>query len=197
MAKAFSEQGAVVTGIDYARAGIRFGNQRYPDLDLRVGSAYELTSIFEPKTFDVVTLLDVIEHMSDHAALLANIRSVLKDSGRLVISTDEDDGVWGRFPWNRVFPASNRFSRDGRAGRQIDRIEARRANKRNYHLSHINSIGMADLKALLHDSGFKVIAERVYPMVGVLARDIVLRLMPRQWRGDHQCVVAVKALADA
>ncbi|HEX5185059.1 MAG TPA: class I SAM-dependent methyltransferase [Allosphingosinicella sp.] len=197
MAQAFSERGAIATGIDYAKAGIRFGNQRYPDLDLRVGSAYDLTSIFEPKTFDVVTLLDVIEHMGDHDKLLANIRYVLKDSGRLVISTDEDDGVWERFPWNRIFSASNRFSRDGRAGRQIDRIEARRANKRRYHDSHINSIGMADLKALLHDKGFKVVGERVYPMVGVPARDLVLRLLPQRWRGNHQCIVAMKAPADA
>jgi 2-polyprenyl-3-methyl-5-hydroxy-6-metoxy-1,4-benzoquinol methylase len=192
MAREFALRGAQVTGIDYAEAGIRFGKRRYPELDLRTGSAYELTSTFAAGTFDIVTLLDVIEHMSDHEKLLDNIRYVLKPGGRLIISTDEDDSIWTKGLWMRLFQASTRFSADGRAMRHINRVENRRANRPPYNLSHINSIGLHSLDKLLRRHEFNVIACCVYPMVGVPIRDSILKFFPMRWRGEHQCVSAEK-----
>jgi hypothetical protein len=44
--------------------------------------------LFEADNLDVVTLLDVIEHMSDHEEVVDNVSYVLILSGRFVISTD-------------------------------------------------------------------------------------------------------------
>ena len=185
-----ARRGANVSGIDYAAAGIKFANQRYPSLDLRVGSAYDLPSLFGAKCFDLVILLDVIEHMSDHDKLLDNIRHVLKPNGTLIISTDADDCIWEKKPWNWLLPAAGRFSADGRAARFISRVENSRPNRRIYQISHINSISNDDLRALLARKGFPVIAHRVYPMVGAPLRDFILRFMPETWRGEHQCIAA-------
>jgi SAM-dependent methyltransferase len=188
-----SKRGAEVTGVDYAAAGIRFGRQRFPDLDLRQASAYELQRQFEPGTFDVVVLLDVIEHMFDHERLMENICYVAKPGGRVVISTDADGCVWEREPLRRIFRSMTRFSADGRAKRLIDRIEARRPRSRRYVDSHINEISGKDLQTLLGRWGFSIVEHRYYPMVGVPIRDVPLQILPRRFRGEHQCIAAVWA----
>jgi 2-polyprenyl-3-methyl-5-hydroxy-6-metoxy-1,4-benzoquinol methylase len=82
-----------------------------------------LRSLFEAESFDVVTLLDVIEHMSDHMSdhekLVDNVHSVLKVGGRFVVSTDVVDGVSARKPWSWLLPAAGHFSADSRASRLI------------------------------------------------------------------------------
>ena len=78
-----------------------------------------MLSLFEAESFDVVTLLDVIEHMSDHEKLVDNVHSVLKVGGRFVVSTDVVDGVSARKPWSWLLPAAGHFSADSRASRLI------------------------------------------------------------------------------
>jgi hypothetical protein len=58
------------TGDDYAVAGVNFASRGNSELDLQVGSAYELPPLFEVDSFDLVTLLDVIGHISDREKLL-------------------------------------------------------------------------------------------------------------------------------
>ena len=187
-----AKRGAKVSGVDYALAGINFARCRYPELDLHVGSAYELPLLFEPDSFDVVTLLDVIEHMSDHEKLVDNVSYVLKTGGRFVVSTDMIDGAWDRKPWNWLLPAAGHFSADSRASRLIFRVESQRQRQRNYTDSHINNLSAVDLEKLLTSKGFITVEHRVYPMVGAPIRDLVLKFFPKTWRGDHQCIAVVK-----
>jgi 2-polyprenyl-3-methyl-5-hydroxy-6-metoxy-1,4-benzoquinol methylase len=184
------EQGANVVGVDYAPHGIAFGHNRYPDVDLRVHSALELETLGENQ-FEVVTLLDVIEHISDHDRLMRGIRHVLKPNGRLIISTDADDSLWHTSAsYHRWMARLEHLSGEGRAFRLIKRVEHHRREVKNYHASHIATMTTADLFALLEKHGFTVRDQRIYPIVGVPVRDAVLRLLPRLYRGDHQCVVA-------
>jgi ubiquinone/menaquinone biosynthesis C-methylase UbiE len=188
-----TKRGAKVYGVDYAAAGINFGGRRYPDLDLRVASAYELPKLLEAGSFDVVTLLDVIEHMSDHQRLVDNAYYVLKIGGRFVVSTDIIEGVWDRKPWSWLLPAAGHFSADCRASRLISRVESQRRRRRDYHNSHINHVTAAGLERLLTSKGFVTVDHRVYPMVGAPIRDFVLKFFPQSWRGDHQCIAVVKS----
>jgi SAM-dependent methyltransferase len=187
-----AKRGANASGVDYAAAGVRFANKRYPHLDVRQVSAYELAKEYGSESFDLVTLLDVIEHMSDHERLIDNIHQVLKKGGRLVVSTDVDDGIWETRPWNRLLPALGRFSADSRAARLIFKVERQRPKDRNYNDSHINHISVENLQALLERKGFRVVSHRIYPMVGAPLRDYFLGMLPPAWRGDHQCVCAEK-----
>ena len=165
-ANELTKHGAKVTGLDYAVAGINFARCRYPELNVQVGSAYELPLLFETDSFDVVTLLDVIEHMSDHEKLVDNVRYVLKPGGRFVVSTDLVDGVWDRKPWSWLLPAAGRFSTDSCASRLIFRVESQRQRRRNYNDSHINHISADGLEKLLTSKGFLTVDHRVYPIVG-------------------------------
>ncbi len=187
------EQGAEITGVDYASAGIVFGKDRYPHLDLRVVSAYELDRHFEPSSFDAVTLIDVIEHMSDHDKLMSNIRHVLKPDGQLVISTDAEDSLWLRKPWRRLYDGAQWLSADGRAYRLIKQVEKARVQRRSYHTSHINQLTTTDLRNLVERYGFVTKTHRTYPIVGSPLRDFFLRLLPPLKQGEHQCIVATEA----
>ncbi len=187
--------GAAVVGLDYAADGIAHGRARHPELDLRCGSAYELDALFPAASFSRVLLIDVIEHLSDHEALLRGIRHVLEPTGRLVVSTDNEGCRWSRPPWEGWYRRCQRLSREGRAYRALKAAEAATPNRRPYHASHINQLGPWALRALLEQHGFRVVHHRTYAMVGVPLRDALLRLLPWHQRGDHQCVVAELAPA--
>lgn len=52
-----------------------------------VGNAKDLGKIFSPKSFDTVVAAELIEHLENPAQFLRGIHRILKDSGRLIIST--------------------------------------------------------------------------------------------------------------
>jgi SAM-dependent methyltransferase len=79
-------RGLAVTGIDVADAPARFARSR--GLDARTGPL--AAQSFEPGSFDVVTLWDVIEHVDDPLALLRDIRRVLRPGGTLVLETPDE-----------------------------------------------------------------------------------------------------------
>ena len=68
-------------------ASIRLGRPvheaRLPDL-----------SAFEPGSYDVIALLDVLEHVEDDAAALSTIRQLLKPGGSLILTVPANKWMW-------------------------------------------------------------------------------------------------------
>ncbi len=185
------KKGANIIGIDYSKHAIRFGKTRYPHLDLRVNSAYKLNS-FDPHSFDLITLIDVIEHINNHHKLLSEIYRILKDNGRLVISTDIENCPWSKPPFSKLINWLLHFSAEGKAFLLIKKVEAYRKQFKNYHASHISPLTYERIEELLGSENFKIINHRIYPIVEVPLRDIFLKLFPKRYRGDHQCITAKK-----
>jgi len=67
---------------------------RRPGLDVRVGTLAEAN--FAPSSFDAVTMLDVIEHLSDPLAELRQVHRVLRPGGILCVETPNWDSVYRR-----------------------------------------------------------------------------------------------------
>lgn len=185
------KQGGNVVGLDYAEAAIQFGRTRYPHLDLRVQSGLDLQNM-EKQSYDLISLIDVIEHVHNQYELINLLTQLLKSGGRLVISTDAEDTVWFRSPFKRIFPALERFSKDGQAMRLIRQVEQYRKTTKNYHKSHIACLTTTELKGLVESAGLHVMSQIVFPVVGVPLRDVFLRLLPQKFHGDHQVLVAQK-----
>jgi 2-polyprenyl-3-methyl-5-hydroxy-6-metoxy-1,4-benzoquinol methylase len=51
---------------------------------------------FGPRSFDLVTLWDVIEHIPDPQATLRHVRTLLKPGGRLLLETQNVKSLWAR-----------------------------------------------------------------------------------------------------
>jgi GT2 family glycosyltransferase/SAM-dependent methyltransferase len=93
---------AEVTGVDISAAAIRLARGRYASGNVKfvVGDCFDLP--FEDDSFDVVVANEMIEHVEDHAGLLAEIRRVLVDKGVLLVSTPNKP-VYNRYKTPNVF----------------------------------------------------------------------------------------------
>lgn len=90
LSEALARAGASVTGIDLgpkvidiARLHLHESNLQ---VDYRLQSSAELAAT-EPATFDAVCCMELIEHVPDPAALVADLAAMLKPGGQLFMST--------------------------------------------------------------------------------------------------------------
>ena len=80
-----------VTGIDISERAIACARQSVPEATLMCGSVSELP--FEDRSFDLVLCLEVLEHLDQPEAALAELRRVARD--QLVLSVPHE-------PWFRA-----------------------------------------------------------------------------------------------
>lgn len=81
-------------GIDIAEESIEYAQKRnISGAAFHVGSALELN--FPDESFDVVTLVEVIEHMPDQSRVIHEAARVLKPGGLILLSTPNAEC----YPW--------------------------------------------------------------------------------------------------
>lgn len=83
-----------VTALDYSPLALQFARDHLAGLpvDLLRGDATRLP--FPDAHFDVVTMLDVLEHVEDDGAALQEIQRVLKPGGAFVLSVPAYQKLW-------------------------------------------------------------------------------------------------------
>jgi 2-polyprenyl-6-hydroxyphenyl methylase/3-demethylubiquinone-9 3-methyltransferase len=90
LSEALARQGAQVTGIDLGEKVIQIARLHLHESDLkvdyRVQSSAELATA-EPASFDAVCCMELIEHVPDPAALVADLASMVKPGGYVFMST--------------------------------------------------------------------------------------------------------------
>ncbi|MBI3817707.1 MAG: class I SAM-dependent methyltransferase [Planctomycetes bacterium] len=72
------------TGVEVSPLVAKFARERY-QLDVREGALTE--QHFEPASFDLITLWDVVEHLPDPVAILREARRLLAPGGKILIET--------------------------------------------------------------------------------------------------------------
>ena len=90
LTESLATQGATVIGIDAAEASI--GVAKLHRHESNIWAEYELTTIEEleatsPEPFDVITCLEMLEHVPDPGSVIASCGKLLKKSGHLFLST--------------------------------------------------------------------------------------------------------------
>jgi ubiquinone/menaquinone biosynthesis C-methylase UbiE len=185
------KKGAKVTGIDYSSSAVQFAQSRYPQVDFWEGTAYDL-SRYGDGYFDIVTVIDLVEHLGDQSRALREIKRVLKPGGILVISTDLANSEWNKSILSRFIWLSMRFSKEGRAYRMIKEVESKIPRKKHYGDSHISLLSFDGLENLMLTEGFRVKKHDVYPLVRVGWRDLVLSFAPKKYKGEHQMIKVEK-----
>lgn len=122
-----------VRGVELSAFSSRFAREQF-GLDVVTGTLHD--AAFERASFDLVTLWDVIEHVPDPAAVLAEVGRVLAPDGRVVLTTGDIGSAYAQGcgvrwhlltpPWHLYF-----FSRAtlatlaARAGLRVVRVAAR------------------------------------------------------------------------
>jgi 2-polyprenyl-6-hydroxyphenyl methylase/3-demethylubiquinone-9 3-methyltransferase len=90
LSEALARAGAKVTGIDLGEKVIGIAklhlHESNLDVDYRVQSSADLAAA-EPASFDAVCCMELIEHVPDPAALVADLAALVKPGGRLFMST--------------------------------------------------------------------------------------------------------------
>jgi 2-polyprenyl-3-methyl-5-hydroxy-6-metoxy-1,4-benzoquinol methylase len=89
---AVRERGWEPVGVELSAHAAAVGRRR--GLDVRVGTLAEAN--FGPASFDVVTMLDVIEHLGDPLAELRQVHRLLRPGGILCVETPNWDSVYRR-----------------------------------------------------------------------------------------------------
>lgn len=93
LVQAAGREGFNATGLEPARGCVEWGRQEL-GLSMIEGQVEDVD--IPPGSFDVVTLLDVLEHVVDPAAVLRRIRSWLGPEGLLVIETGDFHSLLAR-----------------------------------------------------------------------------------------------------
>lgn len=83
-----SRLGAKVTGIDMSESAIALAKKRAEEQKLPINYlTNSIENLEEDKTFDLITALEIIEHVSDTALFIASCKKRLKKGGLLFVST--------------------------------------------------------------------------------------------------------------
>lgn len=91
LSESLAQLGADVTGIDMAPGPLavaRLHQQKSAQTDIRYLHTHaEALALEEPESFDVLTCMEVIEHVPDPASLVAACAALVKPQGHLFFST--------------------------------------------------------------------------------------------------------------
>lgn len=90
----FREHGWSVKGIDFSSVGVKSKNPNCVDA-LITGDIFELlqAEIAAAKTYDVVWLQNVLEHVIDPLALLTSLRTLVSQDGLVVVTVPNDYSI--------------------------------------------------------------------------------------------------------
>ena len=94
-----------VVGVEYDGGLVRLAAQRFPWVPVIQADAGRLP--FQDGDVDAIVMLDVLEHLADPAAVLAEIHRVLRPGGYLVLSVPHQ-GVLAPLDANNVYTALRR-----------------------------------------------------------------------------------------
>jgi ubiquinone/menaquinone biosynthesis C-methylase UbiE len=83
---ALARAGADAVGVEVAQAALERARARHPEIDFR-HVPIEGPLPFEDNEFDLVWASEVIEHVTDTARWLSEVRRVLAPAGRLLVTT--------------------------------------------------------------------------------------------------------------
>jgi 2-polyprenyl-6-hydroxyphenyl methylase/3-demethylubiquinone-9 3-methyltransferase len=90
VAEAMARRGAIVTGIDVARGPLEVARLHAEEagirVDYRLQTAEELAAE-EPATFDLVTCLEMLEHVPRPSAVVASLAALVRPGGDVICST--------------------------------------------------------------------------------------------------------------
>ena len=78
----------------------------------KIQTATLATAVFPKKSFDIITLFDVFEHVDNPVKILDDVRSLLKPDGIIVIATGNTASIWAKLAkhhWTFYIPPQHLY----------------------------------------------------------------------------------------
>jgi 2-polyprenyl-3-methyl-5-hydroxy-6-metoxy-1,4-benzoquinol methylase len=142
-----------VFGTEVSESAVALAKEKY-GLNLLVGQVEELD--LPPRSFDVITLFHVLEHVPDPGKLVSRCHALLRTQGILVIAVPNDVLAWT----SKIKKISKRLGLKS-FQKFSPRLGISRAGaSREIHLSHFTP---TVLRRLLENSGLRIIEEALDP----------------------------------
>ncbi len=147
-------------GLEYSPDTARIAAQ-VPGLSITCGTLEN--SSYAEKSFDVVSLWDVIEHLSDPGSISSAIHRILRDDGLLAISTPNIEGLFSQLSY--------------RVAKHLDYWP----HPEPPH--HLLQFSKSTLSSLLYQTGFEIIAShsRCIPFSISFDLNNLYRRSPKLW----------------
>ncbi|OGF99514.1 hypothetical protein A2Y99_02830 [Candidatus Gottesmanbacteria bacterium RBG_13_37_7] len=128
--------GAKIYGIDISSQAISYAKKTYPKFSFRTGRAEKLP--YSPNNFDLVTCLEVLEHVETPTLVIKEVRRVLKNGEHFVVLVPSENWlfklIW--FFWIRFGPG------------------------RIWHHTHLQKFNGRRLENMLKKEGFQIIKKK-------------------------------------
>ena len=125
--------GREVWGMDISEKSIKYAQKKYPNFRFKVSDAINLP--FEDNYFDLITCLEVLEHIPEPKTAIQEMRRCLKIGGELVLLVPTES-IFFRTIW--YF-----WTRFGRG--------------RVWHETHVNKIKSSELENILEEMDFEIV----------------------------------------
>ena len=85
-----------LSGLDNSEAAIRIAKNNFPNAEYFLGNIIDFSSL--PKTqFDIITCFDILEEIKEDELAIHNISLLLKDTGKLLITTQHKEKYRTKF----------------------------------------------------------------------------------------------------
>ena len=174
-----AQAGHTVVGLDVHPPSIEEARRRYalPNLEFRVATVDDLQN--EQGLFDVIVCSEVIEHLHDPGILLSSLHRLLREDGRLIVTTPNGKGPYEilsslekRLSRNRAYQVARRVAHVDNASKGED------AGFMNWDSQHVQFFRLSDLERLFLASKFRVVERRPRTFLCGPYVDLMFRWMP-------------------
>ena len=154
------------TGIDISSSQIKYANDKYGSRNsqFKVSSVSDLKRNTGDRCFDVITIVEVLEHLPEEEALrlLCDVKTLLKPgTGRLIVTTPNYSSLW-----------------------PVVEYLVNRIGEVKYEDQHINRYKPTKLSAQLSSSGFKVQSVNSFMSFSPFLASVSWRLSELMSSGD-------------
>ena len=101
-----SEVNLDITGSEIYIKGLGYAKRRQPKVDF---IQYDAQQGVLPEKFDIIAAFDVIEHIDDDVATIANIYDMLNDGGYFIVTVPQHKFLWSKL--DQIVKHKRRYSR--------------------------------------------------------------------------------------
>ena len=184
MLKVAKDAGWIVRGVEFNHDAVKYGNEHF---GVNIEDRDFTKAQYEPESFDVVTMNDVIEHVIDPVATLKEVHRILKKDGILFMTTPNIGTLMAKLTgksWLHLKPNEHLTYFAPKTMRTL-------LEKSGFDLAHLQSIGHVRTLETILEKG-KAYTSIPYTIGSIL---------PKKWResfsftinaGDEMAVVAKK-----